>query len=302
MSKRFWLAGILLSVLVAWVPGHLRGADAAADGRPPVAAPSPTPAPATSTAPGSSLSRDEVNRLYTAMIGEAYECMFEEKPRGEAVRIRRRRFGTFLGGIRGLTLYMGLNKAAAGLLNATASEDFYDMTAFGRLAAVPVYLPPAGLPARDDFGRYNPAFVRWARQNLIPDPEDDLLGTRFRIWYNRVFARFFRLMAASYLFTRNQMDLATVRQDYLAASQGEGFEALSWLERRYGGALDEFFVPRNGTNFLPEMAIGFWIRRSLDGTDAEFAAGLQDVFRRYDPKWFQRLQKQVPAATTTPDR
>lgn len=299
MFERFWLAGILLALLVAGAPGDLRGADAAADGRPPVAAPSPTPGTATATAAGSSLSRDEVNQLYNAMIGEAYEYMFEEKPREETVRVRRRAFGRFLGGIRGLTLYMGLNKAAARLLNATASEDFYDMTAFGRLAGVPVYLPSAGPAARNDFGRYNPAFVRWARANLIPDPEDDLLGTSFRIWYRRVFARFFRLMAASYLFTRNQMDLAAVKQDYLTAAQGEEFEALSWLERRYGGALDEFFVPRNGTNFLPEMAIGFWIRRSLDGTDTEFAVALQDVLRRYDPKWFHRLQKEIPAAAAT---
>ena len=34
----------------------------------------------------------------------------------------------------------------------------------------------------------------------------------------------------------------------------------------------------------------FWIRRSIDGTDDEFYAGLETLIRTYDPELYQRFQ------------
>jgi hypothetical protein len=45
--------------------------------------------------------------------------------------------------------------------------------------------------------------------------------------------------------------------------------------------------------FTPQMAIGFWIRRSVDGTHKELYTGMNRVMTLYDGTWWKARLKQV---------
>jgi hypothetical protein len=43
------------------------------------------------------------------------------------------------------------------------------------------------------------------------------------------------------------------------------------------------------------MAIGFWIRRGIDGTADELWTGLTKLMQLYDGSWWQARMQQLPA-------
>ena len=112
--------------------------------------------------------------------------------------------------------------------------------------------------------------------------------------YAVVFSRFFRLMAESRLWLITKRKYKREMKAYwkMAIDQKDlGGDGLTWLQRRYRGKLKEYQVDWDGTSLTPQMAIGFWLRRGLDGTDGELWIGLKKVLKAYDPEFFASLPK-----------
>jgi hypothetical protein len=75
-----------------------------------------------------------------------------------------------------------------------------------------------------------------------------------------------------------------------------GQDALDWLMERYQEWLPAYPHQADGTSQTAQMAIGFWLRRGLDGTHTELWTGLRKVLLSYDREWFASLKTRYPAA------
>jgi hypothetical protein len=236
--------------------------------------------------PGRALGDADLLSIYTAWMASPYEHMFEGagQPAGNLP------YGTFMGGIGGIMRYGGMAEAAAKHLKIR-QRGFYDLTPVEKLSKLTIYKRRS--TSLKDFSRYNPTLIRWGHQNLIPAPGLKVGGHSCQQLYDGIFARFFRLMTESYVLLRGSRDLRKERRAYLRAMKRRGFDGINYLQRRFAGDLRTYSTSQNGTNFTPPMAVGFWIRRSVDKTDTELWTGLQKLMRQYDLKWWSALQQRL---------
>jgi hypothetical protein len=150
------------------------------------------------------------------------------------------------------------------------------------------------LDAARDFGRYDPAFVRWATRALVPAATDPSLRSRTQALYER------------------QVQ-ALARRAFLVEKSLSA--APSWVEReagRYRSALAEGgpdtwsladdwgAIPGAGDDTaLVRITTMWWLRRHLDGTRPLWADGLQLLLKTYDGAWLAAqidVKPESPAA------
>lgn len=176
-----------------------------------------------------------------------------------------------------------------------------------RLAGAPVFLSG---PHRDgkldlhsiEFGRYNPAFVRWAADHLVPNVDDP----SFRMATQSVYDRHARDLVRTYAaadryFDRHPNELQRITKDYQAAidSAAAPRPALQSPAVHPVQRLSAALVPvaeclttvgsgptrrtKDGVDVRTAgAAAAFWVRREIDGTRDEFRAALAKLLNAYD--------------------
>lgn len=262
----------------------------------PTRAGSRTPKPPRAGAKGA-LTGGVMHSIYRHWFARPYEYMFDRS--APVLTVNGRSYGRFMAGIDGIVLYGGMTSAAARHLKLPRPR-FYDLSAIEKLSGHKVHLRKSN--SLRTFSRFNPRLIRWGHQNLVPAPGDLLFQHTYQRVYDGVFSRFFRLMADSYLYLHRQRVPKTEARAYLRAMKRKRFDGIAYLQKRYASELQAYAVAQDGTKFTPQMAIGFWIRRSVDGTDTELFAGLQKVMKLYDGQWWKARQKAVPAPPTKKKR
>jgi hypothetical protein len=244
---------------------------------------------------GSAFAEAELSRLYSDALLNCYPYMFSELIPG--VEIHDKQMGLFMGGIKGMLLYSGMPEAvtahlqAKGIAPGPTADDFYDIHKYEQFAGN-IQAFEGGEAIFEDwqnpvvpFHFYRPEIVRWGYQNLIPDPKTRIAGIPARDIYQQVFARFFRLMAASYLWLQSNQP-KKAQKAYQQQFDNPEFDGLSYLEYQYGGKLPLYESSDSAKSFTPAIAIGFWLRRSIDGSQSEFWEGLSRLMKAYDGQWF----------------
>jgi hypothetical protein len=155
------------------------------------------------------------------------------------------------------------------------------------------------LDARSAFGHYNPAFVRWLVDNFAPTPRDPRMDKHTQLAYEtsvRPLAEVFFLTLA-----KLRRDPACFEREKAAYAGAIAKKTLpkDYYERwfyfmnpffcsRKSAANDFVFYSDNGFDGgvdgnVTKTVIGFWLRRSMDGTLDGFAEGLQKLIAAYDP-------------------
>ncbi|MDN4165660.1 hypothetical protein QWY31_09110 [Cytophagales bacterium LB-30] len=141
------------------------------------------------------------------------------------------------------------------------------------------------------FGRLNPNLMLWARQNLLVDGETPLMDQTIQIVYDNLFRRMVWMLMVSHEYISQDFD--TEAHAYWMAMSEEGFYGPSYLYERYNPEnLQETIFskyyeeyPYNDEvyyYFTEEIAIGFWLRRRLDGSDKEVYKFLEALMEKYD--------------------
>ena len=149
----------------------------------------------------------------------------------------------------------------------------------------------------DAFGHYNPEFVRWAGDALIPGARDP----GFRAATQGLYDQQVRPLARVMWLTRQKLEAhpgcAQRELDLYVAHMEGGPAGSGWgahYERWYDFHDPAFCGPdRDGGAFLDggvagnvaKTAVGFWLRRTLDGTDTLWAANLRRLLQTYDGVW-----------------
>jgi hypothetical protein len=235
---------------------------------------------------GKRVSKSLLDQIVTEWFDRPYEYMFARP--GDRLTVVGRRYGRFLAGVGGIIYYGGLAKAIAAS-KGYKSSGFYDLEPIAKLAGLPLYTKEA--KGVGGFNHYNPTIVRWGVENLLPDPKGRFGPHTYQQIYHALFSRCFRLFAEARLSLRGGGRDKKEAQAYLRAMKQPKFSGLNYLQRRYASALPAYRVPNNSSNMTPQMAIGFWVRRSIGGSSAELWRALQILLERYDKPWFAQLRK-----------
>lgn len=252
--------------------------------------PSPAPAPSVGD---QDVDPATIEKLGGCWFESPYDYMFGGGP---SVQVGAGTYGQFTGGISGILYYGDLNECVAEHVG-TQTASYSDNAPFAELAGVPLYSD-----LMDDskpFGFFNPDLVRWGHENLIPPATATVAGVAVTTIYSVVFSRFFRLITESYLWLVQSGNWRKEQDEYWKMAQKKNVWGVEWLQKRYAGALKPYDIGWDGTCMTPQMAIGFWLRRSLDGTSDELWTGLKKVMTRFDADWYKGLRNSYPSPDIT---
>ena len=208
----------------------------------------------------------------------------------------------FMEGPGGIVLYGPLYYGISDFLKSKnitpIKKDFYDITYFEQFSLIKIFRSGKTDASRfgDDnseyFGSYNPQFILWIKENLIPEPDLVIYGRTAQSIYS-YYKRFFRLMTESYLFITKKSDYYLECNLYTDKYiSDKDFNGLLYLKYRYSGQLKGYEIPSNSyvpSPFTDYMAIGFWLRRGIDSTDDIFYETLAHIMSKYDKDWFTNI-------------
>lgn len=161
------------------------------------------------------------------------------------------------------------------------------------------------LNSERDFGRYDPAFVRWANEHLVPAATDDALLRATQGIYDaqvKPLARAYHLVDV--VMTANPAWIAKERTLYPAvdaaglvtagvdvyAVTDPYYELLGTSAQDWGG-----FDPN-----IVRSATMWWLRRHEDGTAALWREGLTKLLVTYDATWLKSAK--APKTARLPQR
>jgi hypothetical protein len=195
-----------------------------------------------------------------------------------------------------------------------------DLEALQKSVGMPIFLsgPHAAgkldLQSRSSFGHYNPAFVAWASQALIPGAEDSAFRVRIQAHYIaivRPLARTHYQVWQKLHAPANARCVAAELDAYKRVMAGGKTD--SWgehYERWY-----DFMEPSFCASGAPAGAsrgaaglngnvvitvVGFWLRRRLDGTAAAWHDALVRLLEAYDGPWLASARSEVQAKPKQP--
>jgi Novel STAND NTPase 1 len=187
-----------------------------------------------------------------------------------------------------------------------------DIRHLERLSGMQIFLPggPHGNKPNwnsNKFGHYNPQFVQWAADNLVPPKT----ATTQAVYdeYMELDARIFLIAYAT--LQKNPQELAEMAQVYKSGQPLPQVEEgrpphqypVSWLEGRFfnsGIDDDPDIKPLPPPQWLGKGAVsqtnayvyctamGFWARREADGTRTDFYQLLTNMLKVYDPGFERR--------------
>lgn len=163
--------------------------------------------------------------------------------------------------------------------------------------------------AKNDFGHYNPKFVRWAVDNLIPSENmiadlgpvqqvyDEAIKEQARIWhqvYKDLHSDPENLMTLKRQYDQEISNYVDNGEEYDLESPGDLMQERFTM---YASSLLQSDIDSgilsNKDDYWREfyryrLAAGFWIRRELDGTAQIFAKGLEKTLGNFDSNFLDR--------------
>ena len=89
-----------------------------------------------------------------------------------------------------------------------------------------------------------------------------------------------------YLLQNNYNEQAT---EYKSYYESNPYEGLAYLNNKYGNALPKYTIGGEYNVYMnTPQAVGFWLRRRIDGTDEQVWNGLKSIMKIYDEEWFNQ--------------
>lgn len=161
------------------------------------------------------------------------------------------------------------------------------------------------LHAERDFGYYDPAFVRWATDHLVPAADDETLRAATQKIYDaqaKNLARVYHLV--DIVMTANPAWIESERRVYLGAVDASA-EGGSWSNFELTDPYHELLGPaaKDWGGFDPNLVRAstmWWLRRHHDGTAPLWREGLTKLLVTYDAAWLKSAK--APKTAKLPKR
>ena len=147
------------------------------------------------------------------------------------------------------------------------------------------------LKAKSDFGRYNPTFVRWLATHGIPGRQDPILRRQLQPVYDKHLRRTARGVYVAHQNLKTQpRRMKQTQARYLELLEAKK-DAGEFLQETFRDDTDRY--EKSGHDWYEvNVAHGFWVRRSIDGTIDEFHTALTRLLETYNPDFLQSYTKQ----------
>ncbi len=153
------------------------------------------------------------------------------------------------------------------------------------------------LDHRYQFGYYNPDFVLWMVDHLIPGAEDASLRKATQAHYNKYVKPLARIFYATWQKTRKQPECFQKEVERYRSLMAQKQLPEMYYERFFffmnpdfcthaDAGFDYFYKHGFDGGYsgnVVKTCIAFWMRRTIDGTADEFSRGLLKLLKTYDP-------------------
>jgi hypothetical protein len=134
----------------------------------------------------------------------------------------------------------------------------------------------------------NPQFIFWGVDHLIPTLEYPPSYAMVRRLIHQIYRRLFDLLSESRIHLYERMNVKAEKMEYALARLSPKFSEKTYLRNRYQNILQDKYPEKGEHIFQPADAIGFWIRREIDGTSSYVWGGLvhfRHIFDLEDSKY-----------------
>lgn len=132
------------------------------------------------------------------------------------------------------------------------------------------------LDAENSFGNYNPKFVDWMVDSVVPEKIDSAIYDKFLREKAQLYARAYKQLEKNGPYIAAEREYLT---NYLREPKGT-----RPIDRHAELAPEDW-----PNEYSPAMA--FWIRRHADGTAPRFYAGLQKLMKVHDAEYLASLEQ-----------
>lgn len=155
------------------------------------------------------------------------------------------------------------------------------------------------------FRQVDPEAIKQLK-GIIPKATNSWQGLTYQDAYHSWFRHPARMMALSYAYILAKgIEEETQAYIYMAKrekTQGDR-NALDYLAEKYDQVLEQewhlyedyYESGARCCSFRPYHAIGFWLRRHVDGSAQALWFALLDILKEYDSDWIKELQNQYPS-------
>lgn len=163
------------------------------------------------------------------------------------------------------------------------------------LSGFSVYIKNPQVPTGNAFKIYNPDFVRWAANNIIPAGNNSVFKLLTQKTYEEKLKPFVRSFYLTYLeLQRNKVLAKIIREEYTSSVIKHGyFDKYSDYAANNGYEFSTNSPYRKAGDFCRYFGaptqLTFWMRREIGNTDKIFAAGLESLLSFYDPVFMQSV-------------
>ena len=153
------------------------------------------------------------------------------------------------------------------------------------------------LKNKNEFGYYNKAFVTWLRNEFI----SAIKSAQFKKSTQTVYHQYIQSLARTYYLVH---ELLIIDPGYLQQELEHYLKLIEinslpeYYVNRYYEFADLFDQGFNGD--VVKTAVLFWIRRVIDGTEAEFFIGLETLLKAYDTHFIDQIHCEHPEFATEP--
>ncbi|CCH98785.1 Peptidase C14, caspase catalytic subunit P20 [Microcystis aeruginosa PCC 9717] len=140
-----------------------------------------------------------------------------------------------------------------------------------------------------EFGHYNPEFLTWIQEKVVIEPADSTFKQNIQLAYNdkiKVVARaFYQTHKILFATPEGSDEFKAIKSEYQDKIEKQTLERcyLGGPEKCGGWYLQEKF--RRLGDYLAIGSGGFWVRRSIDGTEQQFFDILTKLLEIYDSEW-----------------
>jgi|GEM_PF-775168 len=173
-----------------------------------------------------------------------------------------------------------------------------------KMAEMPVFLSgphknnQPNLKAAQDFAHYNPKFVQWLIDNLVPAADDEELRELTQSFYDQYVQSLARTYYQSYQALQYDSDYFT-KETKLYADAVEKRQLPDYYYEKFYDFADLHELGYNGN--VVKGAVAFWIRRNIDGTINQFVAGLEKLLNTYDVAFLNRIKPEPQSSINLTD-
>ena len=192
-----------------------------------------------------------------------------------------------------------------------------DLPKLKTLSPVPVFLSGPHTNSfgshPTDFAHYNPAFLAWAKEAAIPATENEGLRFTTQPFYDDLLRPYARMAYLSYQYLETHpQERDSIKNSYLQVLEDvKNLNPMYAIGHGNGAEFLVFGIPNYIHHYRDELAslcgvcyeeyngkthpepwqywtagYGFWIRRSIHGTDGAFHEILEILLQTYDREWY----------------